>query len=344
MTYVTIEQSGRAGVIGLDRPDALNAITQEMISDIGNALDIFEADSGVELVILKSNHERAFCVGIDMRRISELSLMGYFDETENFFRTQNNLILRIANFTKPLLSLIEGVCMGSGLGLSMQGKYRIATENVVFAMPDTTLGFFPNAGASYFLPRMPLHSGFWIGLGGARIKKHDALTLGLSTHLTSSEQISHLFDELCHSDQSISAVLSTRCSTSHYQRNLMSLVSVTYCFSKPTLCSMCDCLSNSNLQEGMNACEAIRNASPRSLQETLTLLKSGLKLSLEQSLRRELETAKRALSHPDLAEGVRTFLVDKDQTLVWQSSHSFTVKDTSQRQVATHQDREILQA
>jgi enoyl-CoA hydratase len=148
MSYVTVEKLGRAGVIGLDRPKALNALSLEIISDIWNALDIFQADPSIKLVILRSNHERAFCVGGDMRRISELSLAGHFDEAENFFRTEYDLNLQIASYPKPYVSLIDGICMGGGLGLSMHGRYRIATERAIFAMPDTAIGFFPDVGAS----------------------------------------------------------------------------------------------------------------------------------------------------------------------------------------------------
>ncbi|MFT6301366.1 MAG: enoyl-CoA hydratase [Granulosicoccus sp.] len=336
MSYVTVEKLGRAGVIGLDRPKALNALSLEIISDIWNALDIFQADPSIKLVILRSNHERAFCVGGDMRRISELSLAGHFDEAENFFRTEYDLNLQIASYPKPYVSLIDGICMGGGLGLSMHGRYRIATERAIFAMPDTAIGFFPDVGASYFLPRMPLYSGFWMGLGGARINKYDALNLGLSTHLTVSNALPKVFEALCHSKQAIDAILNIHCSTSHYQRNSLSLASVTYCFSKPTLCSMCECLAKSQQTEVVAAYKALRNASPRSLQETLTLLKNGLRFSLEDSLKREFEMAKRALRHPDLAEGVRSILVDKDHTPIWKSSHAFTPLAAPWGHVAIH--------
>jgi len=179
MSHVTVEKRGRAGVIGLDRPKAMNALDLAMIEDIATALDKFESDQEIKRVVLRSNHDGAFCVGGDLRRIRELSLAGYYAEAEHFFQTEYALNLRIASYPKPFISLIDGMCMGGGLGLSMHGQFRIASEKAVFAMPETAIGFVPDVGASYFLPRMPHHAGHWMGLTGARLYDFDAHALGL---------------------------------------------------------------------------------------------------------------------------------------------------------------------
>jgi enoyl-CoA hydratase len=323
MSYVTVEKMGRAGVIGLDRPNALNALNLEMIEAIASALDAFEADPVVELIILRSNGEKAFCAGGDMHRIRALSLTGHYDEAEHFFHTEYDLNLRIASFPKPYISLIDGICMGGGLGLSIHGNYRIASERAVFAMPETAIGFLPDVGGSYFLSRMPYYSGYWMGLTGARVNGLDTTPLGLATHFADSQSIQALFEDLCDQQGSIETLLRVHCSTVHYQSSILYLEMMTQAFSHATLYSIDQGLSKMRQAVARTAQESMRSASPRSLQETISLLQYGRSSSLKTCLEREFEAAQRAIRHPDFAEGVRAVLVDKDHSPNWQSAHGF---------------------
>jgi len=320
MSYVTIEKTGRAGVIGLDRPKALNALDLGMVETIASALDEFEADPAVELVVLRSNHDKMFCAGGDMRRIRELVLENHFEEAEHFFRTEYALILRIESYSKPYVSLIDGICMGGGIGLSMHGKFRIASENALFAMPETAIGFIPDVGGSHILPRMPHHAGYWMGLTGARVKNFDAHALGLSTHMTQAASLGGLFDELCFSRAATETAIENHCGVLGFQESILGLAASTSCFYQPTLCSIEDCLTKSKSTKTNEALRALKLASPRSLQETLSLLKRGVGSTLKTCLMREFEAVQRAIRHPDLVEGVRAVLVDKDHTPVWPSA------------------------
>lgn len=323
MSYITVEKMGRAGVIGLNRPKALNALNLEMIEIIASALDTFETDPAVELIILRSNDERAFCAGGDMRHIRALSLAGQYDEAEHFFRTEYDLNLRIASYPKPYVSLVDGICMGGGLGLSIHGKYRIASERAVFAMPETAIGFLPDVGGSYFLSRMPYYSGYWMGLTGARVNGLDTLTLGLATHFANSKSIQTLFQDLCDQQDPIETLLDVHCSTVHYRSSILYLAVMTQAFSQATLYSIDQCLSKMRHAEARTAQRSMRSTSPRSLQETISLLRYGRSSSLEACLKREFEAAQRAIRHPDFVEGVRAVLVDKDHSPNWQSAHDF---------------------
>ena len=342
MSYVTVEKMGRAGVIGLDRPKALNALDLELIKDIASALDTFEADPTVELVILRSNHEKAFCAGGDIRRIRELCLAGHYKEAEHILRTEYDLNLRIASYPKPYVSLIDGVCLGGGLGLSIHGRYRISSERAVFAMPETAIGFFPDAGGSHFLPRMPYYSGYWMGLTGARVSGLDALALGLSTHFGMSMSLQDIFEELCDPQHPIETVLNAHCSGVRYLPNILNLVATTLVFSQPTLSSIDRSLSKMRRIEANAAQNSLRSASPRSLQETMTLLRYGTSSSLEACLIREFETAQRAIRHPDFAEGVRAVLVDKDHAPTWQSANAFHQLASPSNIIEIHQSRAML--
>lgn len=320
MSFVTTEKIGLAGVIGLDRPEALNALDLSMIRDITHALDRFESDPDIKRVILRSDHGRAFCAGGDLRRICTLTSAGFYDEAELFFQAEYALNLRIANFPKPYISLIDGICMGGGLGLSIHGDYRIASENAVFAMPETGIGFVPDVGGSYFLPKLPYHAGYWMGLTGARVRSFDAHALGLSTHMSRALAFDKVFDALCTSKSTTKQVLDEFCGVLGYQTSVLNLVSAIQCFEQPTLCSIQDCLASAESPEAHHAQLALQSASPRSLQETITLLRRGASSTLEACLAREFKAVQRAIFHPDLAEGVRAILVDKDNSPQWPSA------------------------
>lgn len=319
MSYIAAEKHGRAGIIALDRPKAMNALNLGMIRDIDKALDRFQADPDIHCVVLQSTSERAFCAGGDMRRIRELCLEGRFDSAEQFFHEEYTLIERIADFPKPFISLIDGICMGGGMGLSVHGTYRIATERAVFAMPETAIGFIPDVGGSYFLSRMPHHFGVWMGLTGASVRGFDAHALGISSHMTVAESLPRILDELCTGPRSIENILSDQCATLGYQPSVLMLADTTMCFDQPTLCTIFDCLEQHQSKSKKKALIALRNASPRSLHETLTLLRSGQDRSLSDCLKQEFEAMRRAIRHPDLNEGVRAVLVDKDHKPNWHS-------------------------
>ena len=319
MTQITVETQGRAGIIGLNRPEAMNALTLEMVSDMDKALADFQNDPDIFCVVLTSCTDRAFCAGGDMRHIRTLALAGQFEEAEQFFKEEYALIERIAAFPKPFISLIDGVCMGGGMGISVNGAYRIATERALFAMPETMIGFFPDVGGSHFLSRMPNNAGVWMGLTGASVRGFDAHGLGISTHMTVAESLPQLKKELCYGTRAINDILNEFCATLGYQPSVLMLADTTMCFDQPTLCSIFDCLELHQNRPKKRALHALEKASPRSLQETLTLLRNGRDRSLSECLSQEFEAMQRAIRHPDLAEGVRAVLVDKDHSPKWHS-------------------------
>lgn len=320
MSDIIVEARGRVGLISLDRPKAMNALTLPMIRDIDAALTRFESDTAIRFIVLRSGNDRAFSAGGDMRRTRELVLAGQFDEAEQFFREEYALIERIAAFPKPWISLIDGICMGGGMGLSVHGTCRIATERAVFAMPETAIGFIPDVGGSYFLPRMPHACGIWMGLTGASVGGFDAHGLGISTHMTVAESLPDLLDALCHSTRPLVAILSDYCATLGYQPGTLMLAETTECFDEPSVAGIVDRLEAHRSRRKETALKALRKASPRSLVETLNLLRAGKDLSLSDCLKQEFEAVREAIRHPDLAEGVRAVLVDKDHSPNWPSA------------------------
>ncbi len=310
---------GRVGVIGLDRAQALNALTLDMVREIDAALDRFGADPSVDVVLLRSENDRAFCAGGDMRHIRALCLREQFTEAEQFFSEEYRLIQRISDFTKPIVALIDGICMGGGMGLVMQCDYRVATDRARFAMPENAIGFFPDVGGSYFLPRMPHYGGYWLGLTGAQVTGFDAQTLGISTHMLPHADTEKFAETLCDAKVTLDRTLEMFCAAPGYQSSMLTLAAKTMCFDQSTLCSIKDCLRQRAGPEAQAALRKLDSVSPRSLQETMRLLRSGAKASLSECLDREFDAVQRAIRHPDLLEGVRAVLVDKDHAPTWQS-------------------------
>ena len=152
---VIARRDGRIGRILLNRPKALNAIDLPMIRACAHALEGWRDDPHVHAVVIEGAGDRAFCAGGDIRALRQYELDGEHHRAEAFFREEYELNLAIATYPKPYVALIDGICMGGGIGVSVHAPYRVATEHAAFAMPETAIGFFPDIGATFFLPRLP---------------------------------------------------------------------------------------------------------------------------------------------------------------------------------------------
>ncbi|CAA9316985.1 MAG: 3-hydroxyisobutyryl-CoA hydrolase, partial [uncultured Microvirga sp.] len=193
---VLCERRGSAGLITLNRPKALNAITLGMVRTIRRALDAWAGDTAVALVIIVAAGDRAFSAGGDIRDLYDLGRAGRYDEALSFWREEYALNLRIKRYPKPYVALIDGLVMGGGVGVSLHGSHRIAGDRYRFAMPEVGIGFFPDVGATYALPRLPGRIGTYLGLTGARVGAADALGLGLATHRLPSAEQPHALEAL----------------------------------------------------------------------------------------------------------------------------------------------------
>lgn len=174
-------------MIILNRPKALNAINLDMVRKIYKHLK--KCETTKSLVIIKGTGEKAFCAGGDVRAVVE---SGPSEESKSFFREEYTTNALIGNYTIPYIALIDGITMGGGVGLSVHGKYRVATERTLFAMPETAIGLFPDVGGSYFLPRLQGKLGLYLGLTGVRLKGEDVLKAGIATHYCDSSKIAEL--------------------------------------------------------------------------------------------------------------------------------------------------------
>lgn len=311
---VLFKREGRVGRITLDRPRALHALTLQMIQTVDLALETWRDDPAVNLVVIEASGERAFCAGGDVRSVRDWVLEGRLQDVDAFFVAEYTLNRTVARYTKPYIALIDGICMGGGMGLSVHGSARVATENASFAMPETQIGLFPDVGASYFLPRLRGRFGMYLGLTGARIGAADACWLGLATHFMPRASLPALVGGLAH--HGTSALLQW---TEPPPASRLSSIEddVNEVFAEDTVEAITRRLGRIGAEWAAQALDAMQSASPSALQWTFELLRAGAGRTFEECQRAELLLTRRACRHPDFAEGVRAAVVDKDRKPNW---------------------------
>ncbi|WP_329273033.1 enoyl-CoA hydratase/isomerase family protein [Streptomyces sp. NBC_01451] len=307
------------GRILLNRPKALNALTTGMVAAIDQVLAVWEGAS-LSAVLIASTSAKAFCAGGDIRTIREHSLAGDAGASERFFASEYRLNARIAEYPVPVVSLIDGLCMGGGLGLSVHGGFRVVTERAVLAMPETGIGFFPDVGASYFLPRLPGAIGMYLGLTGHRLDAADALYAGVATHFVPADGLDAVGDALADNPgDPVDVVLKRLAGRSPVTGGGLAAArgDVDWAFGAPTLGEIEKRLRRLDTPWAAAASAALESASPQSLEITHALLARGRQYTLRECLAAELLLTRTTIRTPDFLEGVRAALVDKDRTPNW---------------------------
>ena len=188
-------KGGHLGVITLNRPAALNSLNHMMVHAMFDQLQTWESANHIKAVIIRAAEGRAFCAGGDLRLTYERMKSGDPVMTD-FFKDEYQLNRKIFHYPKPYIALLDGITMGGGVGISLHGSHRVATNRLLFAMPETGIGFFPDVGGSYFLPRLSDRMGVYLGLSGARISSDDCLQVGIATQKISHDALPALINEL----------------------------------------------------------------------------------------------------------------------------------------------------
>jgi enoyl-CoA hydratase len=313
--HIIVRKSGVLGRLTLNRPEALNALTTEMCRTIARHLSAWERDNTVKAVLIDAVPGRAFCAGGDIRAVYEWSRAGDPRALE-FFTVEYAMNRRIAHFPKPYIALLDGIVMGGGAGISVHGKYRVATEATLFAMPETAIGFFPDVGGTYFLPRCPGAIGMYLGLTSARINAADMLHAGLATHFVAQSSAAGIAPRLAEGEgpQLLLEALAGNAGTSSLAglRN-----AIDRNFSAPSVEEILSRLTADG-EWGAGTATLLRQSSPTSLKLAHRALLEGASLSLEECLDMELQISAEILRGHDFFEGVRAALIDKDQSPRWQ--------------------------
>ncbi len=310
---VIVRRQGRIGRLTLNRPKFLNAIDREMIRTVRRALDGWRDDPAVHAVVIEGAGGRAFCAGGDIRWLREMVLAGNYVETDAFFAEEYALNLAIAQYPKPYVALIDGVCMGGGIGLSVHGTIRVVSETALLAMPETSIGFFPDVGASFILPRLRPDFGMFLGLTGTRVNAADAMFLGLATHYVGRDGFNILADTIAEDGLAALALAAIPAPPS----TLIEQVDAVRCFDIHSVAEIMSGLEALDNNWAQSTLTTLRAMSPSAVLWSFELIRRGANQTLEQCLRTELTLSRHVSRHPDLQEGVRAMVVDKDHKPLW---------------------------
>lgn len=319
---VILERRGSAGIIRLNRPRALNSLTLGMVRAIAEALDHFSADADVATVVMAGEGERGFCAGGDIRALHESGRDGT-PAAENFWREEFRLNHRIATYPKPYVVLMDGITMGGGVGLSSHGRHRVVTERTRFAMPETGIGYFPDVGATWLLPRAPGEIGIWIGLTGLEVGAADVIYAGLADVQVSAFQLPELVDTLAGlsraaSHRDVDAVMKNLSDDpgKGSLRENSDMIQRTFRSSKVSEILLA--LQGEASDFAVETQRALQTRSPTSLTLALRLLREGKQSrNLAECLRREFGVCLQILRGSDFYEGIRAAVIDKDRNPKW---------------------------
>jgi enoyl-CoA hydratase len=332
VTEIVFERRGTAGLVTLNRPDALNAVTHAMVRALAEQLAAWEADPAVARVVVTAAGGRAFSAGGDLRALYELGRAGRFDEALAFWRDEYRLNALIKRYRKPYVAIIDGVVMGGGVGVAIHGSHRIAGDGFRFAMPEVGIGFFPDVGATWFLPRLAGEAGTYCALSGERLDAADATALRIATHRVPSTRLPDVLDGLC-SSVPVDALLAAFAESAPGGSLLANRDAIDGPFAADRVEDILAALDaaaasgESNAGFARAAAATIRTKSPTSLKIALAQLRRGRNFDFEACLQTEFRIVSRVVTGHDFYEGIRAVIVDKDQNPRWQPPALGAVSD-----------------
>jgi enoyl-CoA hydratase len=327
---VTFREEGRAAFIVLNRPRALNALTHDMISHMNRHYLKWAAVPRVYGVVLEAaSGSRAFCVGGDIRALME-DASGDTERALAFFRDEYQHNWTLECFTKPNVALIDGAVMGGGVGISIFGTHRVAGEGFRFAMPETTIGFFPDIGGGWFMSRFPGETGLYLALTGQAVGREDAFYLGVATHCIPAAQFGAIRAAMIESDpiDPVLEALHRHPGESAIERLRPAIDRIFSGETVEAILSRLDAEAGAHAEWAHETAAAIRRNAPLSLKVTLRQLRLARQApTLKEALAIDFRLAARMVGAPDFREGVRAALIDKDRAPKWRHSALADVTD-----------------
>lgn len=318
-----IETQGRASLITLNRPAALNALTHTMCLQLRGHLRKCSEDRKVALVVVQGAGDKAFCAGGDVRRLYDEGRAGG-RYPYDFYADEYELNSHIAHSAKPYVALMDGIVMGGGVGVSVHGSHRIASEHVMFAMPETGIGLFPDVGGSYFLARLPGRIGMYMALTGARLKLADALYAGVCDHYVPRERLADLSAALgavepgegAHA--AVDGIIARFAEAAPAAPLAEHREAIDRLFDGDSVEAIVAALQEDGGEWALKQAEIIATKSPTSLKIAHEQIVMGGQLDFNDCMRMEFRIACGCIQGHDFYEGVRAVVIDKDQAPKWQ--------------------------
>ena len=317
MTDLLTAVEGKVGHIRLNRPKALHALTKEMCSAMTEALVAWRSDLSVEAVTIDHAEGRGFCAGGDVRMLAESSSTDG-TEARAFFFVEYRLNHLLFTYAKPTIAFMDGITMGGGVGISQPCRYRIATENTRFAMPETALGLFPDVGGGWYLSRLPGRVGHFLALTGARLDGAECHHLGLATHYLPSEALDGVKQLIAAEPERLEAILAEASVKPPPARIAVHIDRINAAFASDHLEDVLAALEADGSDWARSELESLSCKSPQACKVSLRLLADGAKMhDFADEMRQEYAVAARVVQRNDFTEGVRALLIDKDNAPRW---------------------------
>lgn len=321
---ILFDRAGAWGLVTLNRPAALNALTWGMVEMFRATLLAWERDPAVRAVLVRGAGEKAFCAGGDIRWLHDEAKKDPVQAC-GFFREEYRLNAAIHRLAKPYVALIDGVVMGGGVGISVHGDFRVAGDRTLFAMPETGIGLFPDVGGGYFMPRLKDGLGLYYALTGARAKAADCMAAGVATHYTPTEKIPALTEALLgmtafggHAHAAIEAVLDSFAADPGAAQVNADRAEIKALFDGRA--SVDDILAAARLRGtafAEDVFKTLKKMSPTSLKLTFEQMKRGHGLDFDHVMQMEFRMVRRVMEGRDFFEGVRAQIIDKDRNPQW---------------------------
>lgn len=329
---------GKIGQITLNRPKALNALSMAMCEAIYQALGDWQNNPEICAVLIKSAGGRAFCAGGDIRALYQRPETAHV-HPHPFFWHEYRMNARLFHFTKPYISLLDGVTMGGGAGISIHGSHPVATERLMFAMPETGIGFFPDIGASEFLLKCPGRIGWYLALTGNIIAAHDAFDFGLISHVVPSEHLPDLeralFNNPIQNHKDVTEIINQF----HVQPGMSDITeereTLDLAFSQKEVHDIVALLHHVGSEWARNTANMVLSRSPTSLKVTYAQLERAKKMTFDDKIKMDFDMTQHFLEGHDFLEGIRAVVIDKDNRPKWQPAKLDEVSDEQIQQYFT---------
>lgn len=328
---VLIRTNGPIGHISLNRPKALHALTLDMCHAMSAALSEWENDDAIEAIILDHHEGRGFCAGGDINLLRESALNDGGVSGRKFFYDEYQLNHQLFTYPKPIVAFMDGVTMGGGVGIALPAKFRVATENTRFAMPETGIGLFPDVGGGWYLSRLGGRLGPFLALTGARLDGSEALWAGLATHYLPSNMLEDIKARIIERPGRISGILSEPVGTPPPARIEANALKISKHFASDTfedILASLEAAIETGDEWAVKERDTLGTKSPQTCKVALRQLATSLTLDdFADNMRMEYRIASRVLTRPDFAEGVRAVIVDKTHDPKWDPA---TPEETSE--------------
>lgn len=322
-TETIFSVGGGLGRIVLNRPQVLNALSPVQLDEMGRRMGAWQDDDSVRVVVIEGAGGKAFSAGGDIRAVWDARARGDHAFNRAIFHTEYRLDRRIHHFPKPYVALMDGIVMGGGAGVSVNGRFRVATERTVFAMPEAAIGFFPDVGATHFLSCCPGHLGLFLGLTGTRLGAADALWAGIATHFVPTAELGALRHDLARAAGAadplgaVEAVLAAAHRAPGPAPLEARAEAIERCAGRASPSEVVAALREEGAEWADAAVAAMTTQSPTSTAVAFRQLSAGRTLSFDAAIRQEFRLACSFLAGEEFYEGIRALVVDKDRRPRW---------------------------